>query len=107
MVKNGYLEVIEKKLERNPLQDKTVTKTHNLILNEEQQKAYTKIENAIENSDPKEFLLYGVTGSRKNRNIFTSNTKSNRKRKNSNSISSRNIFNSSNDRSFYFKIWKR
>lgn len=107
LVKNGYLQIIERKIERNPLQNKNVTKTHNLTLNEEQQKAYSKIENAIENNHSKEFLLFGVTGSRKNRNISTSNTKSNRKRKNSNSISSRNIFNSSNDRSFYFKIWKR
>ena len=38
LIKNGYLQFIEKKIERNPLKDKKVEKTNNLILTEEQQK---------------------------------------------------------------------
>ena len=40
---------------------------------EEQEKAYKQIEKEIEENKYKEFLLFGVTGSRKNRSIFTIN----------------------------------
>ena len=101
LVKNGYLEIIEKKIERDPLKNKEVEKTKHLQLNEEQQEAYEKVKNKIKDSQYKEFLLYGVTGSRKNRSIFATNTKSSRRRKNSNSISTRNIFNTTNVRQIY------
>ncbi len=98
LIKNGYLEIVEKKIERDPLVDKNIEKTENLKLNEEQEKAYKKVEESIINNQYKTFLLYGVTGSRQNRNIFTTNKKSNRRAKNSNSISSRNLINSANVR---------
>ena len=36
LVKNGYLEIIEKKVERNPLLGRNCEKTNNLKLTEEQ-----------------------------------------------------------------------
>ncbi len=77
LVKNGYLEIISKKIEREPLKDKVLDKTSNLKLTEEQEQAYKKVEQAIDKNMYKSFLLYGVTGSRKNRSIFAINTKSN------------------------------
>lgn len=65
LIKNGYLEIVEKKIERNPLLDKEIPKTEKYQLTEEQQNAYDKVENAINNNKFEEFLLYGVTGSGK------------------------------------------
>lgn len=73
--KNGYIEIIEKPIERNPFINKKVPKDSELQLNKEQQYAYDKINTDIENNEYNEFLLYGVTGSRKNRSIFTTNKK--------------------------------
>lgn len=66
LVKNGYLEVIEKKVERNPLALKDVEKTNPLKLTIEQQMAFDRVASTIDERIFKEFLLYGVTGSRKN-----------------------------------------
>lgn len=66
LIKNGYLEIIEKKIERNPLDYKKIDKTSNLELTDEQKKAYEKVEEIIEKDEYRRFLLYGVTGSRKN-----------------------------------------
>lgn len=63
--KNGYIEIIEKKIERNPLANKCVNKTNNLKLTEEQQIAYDSIKQDIEENKFERFLLYGVTGSGK------------------------------------------
>lgn len=87
LIKNGYLEIIEKKIERNPLINKNIEKTEKLNLTEEQEQAYNQVEQTIINNIYQTFLLYGVTGSRENRNIFTTNKKSNRRTKNSNCIS--------------------
>ena len=65
LIKNDYLELIEKKIERNPLINKNISKSDNLKLTDEQKKAYEKIEKSLENNVFKEFLLYGVTGSGK------------------------------------------
>ena len=65
LVKNGYLEIIEKKIQRNPLINKNVEKTENLKLNEEQEIAFNKILNSIKENIYREYLLYGVTGSGK------------------------------------------
>ncbi len=73
LIKNGYLEIVEKKIERNPLEGKNIKETKNLKLNEEQQYAFNKVSEQIERNIFKEFLLYGVTGSRKNGNLFTTN----------------------------------
>lgn len=63
--KNGYVEIIEKQVERNPFLHKQVERTTKLTLTEEQQEAYTKIENAIEEKYYQEYLLFGITGSGK------------------------------------------
>ena len=60
--KNEYIEIIEEKVERNPFINKNIKKDNSLKLTNEQQLAYEK----IRNSKYKEFLIYGVTGSRKN-----------------------------------------
>ena len=65
LIKNGYIEVLEKKIERDPLANKKIEKTSKLNLTEEQKIAYNKIEQAIENRKYESFLLYGVTGSGK------------------------------------------
>ena len=69
--KNGYVEIIEEKIQRNPFLNKEIKRDKPLELTEEQLEAY-KI---ISTSKFKEFLIYGVTGSRKNRNIFATYTK--------------------------------
>ena len=65
LIKNGYLEIIEKKVERNPLLFKNYKKTEKLKLTEEQQKAFEKVEKTINENRFEQFLLYGVTGSGK------------------------------------------
>lgn len=82
--KNGYIEIIEQKIERNPFEYKNVKRDTPLQLTEEQEKAYDSISKAIDENRFEEFLLYGVTGSRKNGSLFTINSKSARTRKNSN-----------------------
>ena len=59
--KNGYIEVIEQKIERNPFKGRKISRDKPLNLTEEQQQAFNKIDNSGFN----EFLLYGVTGSGK------------------------------------------
>lgn len=71
--KNGYIEIIEKQVERNPFLNKVVEKGKKLTFTEEQKKAYERIEEAIDDKMHAEFLIFGVTGSRKNRNLFASN----------------------------------
>ena len=65
LIKNGYLEIIETKIARNPLASKKIERTNKLNLTEEQGKAYEKIEKAIEEKRYEQFLLFGVTGSGK------------------------------------------
>ena len=75
--KNGYLEIIEKQVQRNPFLHKVVKQDSKLLLTKEQQYAYNKIKNSIDQQMFEEFLIYGVTGSRKNGNLFTTNRKGN------------------------------
>ena len=74
--KNGYLEIVEKPIERNPFVNKKVPKDSALNLNDEQKICFDKVTESIENKEYKEFLIYGVTGSRKNRSILTINKES-------------------------------
>jgi len=69
--KHGYIEIIEKEINRNPFRNKNIVKTKNLELTKEQQKAFNKIEGSINDKEFKEYLIHGVTGSRENRDIFT------------------------------------
>lgn len=63
--KNGYLKLVDQKIERNPLIHKNVKKDSKLELNDEQKNAYEQIEFMIENDEFAEFLLHGITGSGK------------------------------------------
>ena len=94
--KNGYIEIVEKEVIRNPFRSKNIARTQDLKLTKEQQKAMNKIEGAINDREYKQFLIYGVTGSRKNRNISSAYRESIREEKNCNSISSRDFINSTN-----------
>lgn len=67
--KNGYIEIIEQKVERNPFSNREIKRDKKLDLTDEQQEAFNK----IKDSNFNEFLIYGVTGSRKNRNLFAIN----------------------------------
>ena len=64
---------MEKQVRRDPLKNKNIEKTNFLKLTEEQEEAYKKIKKEIEENRFKEFLLFGITGSRKNGSIFTTN----------------------------------
>ena len=66
LVKNEYLEIVEKKIERAPLEGKNIEKSINFKLTDEQQIAYEKVKMQMKKEEYKSFLLYGVTGSRKN-----------------------------------------
>lgn len=63
--KNGYIEIFEKQVNRNPFINKNVEKTIDLELTEEQKEALERVVKSIDNNEYKEFLLYGVTGSGK------------------------------------------
>lgn len=71
--KNGYIEIIEKQVERNPFIHKVVNESKDLNLTDEQSKAYEEISECIDMGIYSSFLLFGVTGSRKNRSVFTIN----------------------------------
>ena len=64
-----------------------ITVEQKLKLTEEQQNAFEKVAKSIDEKEYKRFLLYGVTGSRKNRSIFTVNTKNTRNARNCNCFS--------------------
>ena len=63
--KNGFVEIIEKVIDRNPILEKEVAKTENLVLTDEQNEAYKRIEETIDEKIYASFLLMGVTGSGK------------------------------------------
>ena len=65
LVKKGLLKIEEKKVDRNPLAFKRKEENKKLELTEEQQIAYNKVKESIEENRFEEFLLYGVTGSGK------------------------------------------
>ena len=71
--KNGYISIIEEKVNRNPFVHKTIKRDEKLTLTDEQQEVYNTVEFMIDNEEYMEFLLYGVTGSRKNRDIYAIN----------------------------------
>ena len=63
--KNGYIQIIEENIERNPFAFKEVERDNKLELTEEQKLAFDKVKNKIYANEFGEFLLYGVTGSGK------------------------------------------
>ena len=102
--KNGYIEIIEEKIERNPFEFKNIKRDIPLNLTEEQQVAYDAISESIDESRYEEFLLYGVTGSRKNRSILAINSKSIRARQICYYACTRNIINTTNGRPLFSQI---
>lgn len=64
-VAKGWGELIAREIYRNPYQDKKVVPTSPLTLNEEQQKSYDAITQAMATQQETVFLLEGVTGSGK------------------------------------------
>lgn len=64
--KNGYIEIVEKQIDRNPFINKQIKRDKPKKLNEEQERCYNSISFCIENSEYSRSLIYGVTGSRKN-----------------------------------------
>ena len=63
--KKEYIEIVEQPVERNPFAEKEVIPTMPLTLTDEQQKTFDRINQAIQNNQYLEILLYGVTGSGK------------------------------------------
>ena len=63
--KNGYIEIVEKQIERNPFIHKNIEKDKKKILNEEQKKCFDSINFCIENEEFSKHLIYGITGSGK------------------------------------------
>lgn len=68
--KNGYIEIREEVVKRNPFKNKDVKRDKEFVLNDEQQYAFFRISELIKKEEFQEFLLYGVTGSRKDRSVF-------------------------------------
>ena len=66
ILKKDYIEIVEKQVERNPFINKNIKKTEKLELTKEQQKAFNLVCETINEKIYEEFLLFGVTGSRKN-----------------------------------------
>ena len=71
LIKNGYLKIVQEKIERNPLNVKDIEKiqkkeeTNQLVLTKEQSRAYQKIEQKMVENKYQSYLLFGVTGSGK------------------------------------------
>lgn len=82
LCKNGYLEMIQKQIERNPFENKQIEKNEKLCFTQEQQYVYDTIIDSMEDMLFSEFLIDGVTGSRENRNLFATYRKSVTRRKN-------------------------
>lgn len=82
MEKNGILEIIEKPIQRNPFIRKKIEPDVPKPLTEEQKNCFYGIAEDIEENQYSKNLIFGITGSRKNRNLFAINRKSARKTEN-------------------------
>ena len=65
LAKKGFIKIEEEKVDRNPLTTKKIEKSNSLKLTDEQEIAFKKISDALNNERYEEFLIYGVTGSGK------------------------------------------
>lgn len=70
---NFWDEELEEEEKRAKESKEKLGKKTEIVLNEEQQEIYDKFKSIIDEEVFSEELLYGVTGSRKNRNIFKNN----------------------------------
>jgi primosomal protein N' (replication factor Y) len=74
--KNGYIQIRQELIERNPFIHKDIQQDEAKILTDEQQVCFDGIKYSIEHNQFSNNLIYGITGSRKNRNIFKINRNS-------------------------------
>ncbi len=65
LIKNGYLELVEKKVNRNPLENKEIETNRKLQFTFEQKMAYDQILDSMNEGYFREYLIHGVTGSGK------------------------------------------
>ena len=65
LVKKEILKIVNKKIDRNPLINKEVENNKKLELTGEQENAYLKVAQAMDEEKFEKFLLYGITGSGK------------------------------------------
>ena len=65
LCKNGYVEIVEKKIDRDPFEGKNIERTEKLKLTKEQQEAFDTICDSMDDMLFSEFLIFGVTGSGK------------------------------------------
>ena len=65
LVNRGILKIVNEKIDRNPLAKKEIENNKKLVLNEEQEDAYKKIEKSMDENRYEKFLIYGITGSGK------------------------------------------
>ena len=70
---NFWDEELEEEEKRAKENEEKSEKKKEIVLNEEQQEVYDKFKSIVKEEVFSEELLYGVTGSRKNRNIFKDN----------------------------------
>ena len=63
--KNGYIEIVEKQIERNPFINKKVERDEPKQLTQEQEKCFNGINFCIENDEFCKSLIHGITGSGK------------------------------------------
>ena len=70
---NFWDEELEEEEKRAKENEEKSGKKKEIVLNEEQQEVYDKFKSIVKEEVFSEELLYGVTGSRKNRNIFKNN----------------------------------
>lgn len=70
---NFWDEELEEEEKRAKEREEKSGKKKEIVLNEEQQEVYDKFKSIVAEELFSEELLYGVTGSRKNRNIFKNN----------------------------------
>ena len=63
--KNGYLEIVEKQIERNPFINKNIERDQKKELNDEQRKCFDGINFFIQNNEYSSNLIFGITGSGK------------------------------------------
>lgn len=64
--KKGLVRIEQGEVERNPFEHKNIKRDKPLKLTDEQQYCYNSVLKCIKEHEFSEFLLYGVTGSRKN-----------------------------------------
>lgn len=71
--KNGMIEIVEKPIERNPFFHKNVERDEPKELTDEQKNCFFGIAEDIEFNQFSKNLIFGITGSRQNGNLFAIN----------------------------------